>query len=170
MGKKGKFRTIRQFKRGGESRVPQLNSNNRFHVLTKMKVGTSDSKETKKKEVEVRKTKKDELLRKITVKIGLERIDTQEGVTVEELLNNRAMGLVMSSEFVRKQEFQLKKIDRPIYVRNIDSSFNQERSIKHTVEVNIYYQGYRKRIEINRRIEMKCNLGNTMVSSPQFQD
>ena len=89
-----------------------------------MKVGTSDSKETKKKEVEVRKTKKDESLRKITVKIGLERIDTQEGVTVEELLNNRAMGLVMSSEFVRKQEFQLKKIDRPIYVRNIDSSFN----------------------------------------------
>ena len=83
-----------------------------------------DSKETKKKEVEVRKTKKDESLRKITVKIGLERIDTQEGVTVEELLNNRAMGLVMSSEFVRKQEFQLKKIDRPIYVRNIDSSFN----------------------------------------------
>ena len=89
-----------------------------------MKVGPSDSKETKKKEVEVRKTKKDESLRKITVKIGLERIDTQEGVTVEELLNNRAMGLVMSSEFVRKQEFQLKKIDRPIYVRNIDSSFN----------------------------------------------
>ena len=36
------------------------------------------------------------------VKIGLERIDTQEGVTVEVLLDSRAMGLVMSSEFARK--------------------------------------------------------------------
>ena len=114
-----------------------------------MKVSTSDSKKTKKKEVEVRKTKRDESLREITVKIGLERIDTQEGVTVEELLNSGAMGLVMSSEFVRKQELQLKKIDRPIYVRNIDSSFNQEESIEHTVEVNIYYQAHRKRTEIN---------------------
>jgi len=32
--------------------------------------------ERKKKEVKVRKAKREELLRKITVKIGLERIDT----------------------------------------------------------------------------------------------
>ncbi len=44
-----------------------------------MEVGTSDSEGTKKKEVEVRKVKENESLRKITVKIGLERIDTQEG-------------------------------------------------------------------------------------------
>jgi len=53
-----------------------LDSNNRFYVLTKMKVGTSDSEKTKKKEVEVRKTKRERSLREITVKIGLERIDT----------------------------------------------------------------------------------------------
>jgi len=47
-----------------------------------MKVGTSDSERTKKKEVKVRKTRRDESLREITVKIGLERIDTQEGVVV----------------------------------------------------------------------------------------
>jgi len=45
----------------------------------------------------------------------------------------------MSSEFARKQEFKLKKIDRPIYVRNVDGSFNQEEPIEHTVEINIYY-------------------------------
>ena len=55
------------------------------------------------------------------MKIGLERVDTQEGVTVEALLDSRAIELVMSSEFVRKQGFKLKKIDRPIYVRNVDS-------------------------------------------------
>ena len=31
----------------------------------------------------------------------------------------------------------------------MDGFFNKERSIKHTVEVNIYYQEYRVRIEIN---------------------
>ena len=34
-------------------------------------------------------------LREVIVKIGLERIDTQEGVTVEALLDSRATGLVM---------------------------------------------------------------------------
>ena len=44
------------------------------------------------------------------MKIGLEKIDTQEEVTVEALLDNEATELVMSSEFARKQEFKLKKI------------------------------------------------------------
>jgi len=39
--------------------------------------------------------------------------------------------------------------ERPIYIRNVDSSFNKERSIEHTVEVNIYYQEHRKRMEID---------------------
>ena len=73
------------------------------------------------------------------MKIGLERINIQEEVIVEVLLNSDAMRLVMSSEFARKQRFKLKKIERSIYVRNVDSSFNKERPIKHTVEVNIYY-------------------------------
>jgi len=42
------------------------------------------------------------MLRKVTVKIGLERIDTQEGVMVKALLDSGAMGLVMSSEFARR--------------------------------------------------------------------
>ena len=72
-------------------------------------------------------------LRKITVKIGLERIDTQEGVTVEALLDSRATGLVMSSEFARKQGFKLKKLERPMQVRNMNGSFNKEGPIENTV-------------------------------------
>ena len=67
------------------------------------------------------------------VKIGLERIDTQEEVIVEALLDSRATGLVMSSEFTRKQEFKLKKIESPIYMRNVDRSFNKKEPIKHTL-------------------------------------
>ena len=90
-----------------------------------------------------------DLLREVTVKIELERIDTQEEIIVEVLLDSGVTELVMSSEFMRKQEFRLKKINRLIYVRNVDGSFNKKEQIEHTVEVNIYYQGHRERTEIN---------------------
>jgi len=88
-------------------------------------------------------------LREVTVKIGLEGIDTQERIMVETLLDSGATGLVMSSEFAKKQGFKLKKLDRPINMRNMDCSFNKEGPIEHTVEVNIYYQGHKERTEID---------------------
>ena len=108
---------------------------------------TSDSEKIKKKE-EVRKLE-GRILREVTVKIGLERIDTQEGVIVEALLDSGVTGLVMSSEFTKKQGFKLKKLERPINMRNIDGLFNKEGPIENMVEVNIYYQGHRERMEIN---------------------
>jgi len=83
------------------------------------------------------------------VKIGLERISTQERVTVKALLDSRATELVISSEFARKQGFKLEKIKNLIYVRNVDGTFNKEGPIENTVEVNIYYQGHRERMEID---------------------
>jgi len=68
---------------------------------------------------------------------------------VEALLDSGVTELVMSSEFTKKQEFKLKKLDRPMYVRNVDSSLNKEEPIKHMVEVNIYYQEDRERTEID---------------------
>jgi len=83
-------------------------------------------------------------LREVIVKIVLERIDMQEGIMVEALLDSRVTGLVISSEFTRKQGFKLKKLERPMYVRNVDGLLNKEEPIEHTVEVNIYYQGHSK--------------------------
>ena len=88
-------------------------------------------------------------LRKVTVKIGLERIDVQEGIMVEALLDNGVTRLVMSSELAKKQGFKLKKLERPMNVRNVHGSLNKEGPIKNTVEVNIYYQGHRERMEID---------------------
>jgi len=88
-------------------------------------------------------------LREVTVKIGLKRIDTQEEITVEALLDSGATGLVMSSEFVKKQGFKLKKLERLVNMRNVDGLLNKERPIENTVEVNIYYQGHRERTEID---------------------
>ena len=36
-----------------------------------------------------------------------------------------------------------------MHVRNVDGSLNKKEPIEHTVEVNIYYQGHRKRMEID---------------------
>ena len=62
-----------------------------------------------------------DMLRKVAVNIGLKRIDIQEEVTVKVLLDSSVIELVISSEFARKQEFKLKKIERLIYMRNVDS-------------------------------------------------
>ena len=56
-------------------------------------------KEGKKEE---RKTKRGKLLRKMTVKIRLERIDTQEGITVKTLLDSEVTELVISLRVHRK--------------------------------------------------------------------
>ena len=88
-------------------------------------------------------------MREVTVKIGLERLDMQEGITVEALLDSGVTGLVMSSEFAKKQSFKLKKLERPIQVRNVDRSFNKEGPIENTVEVNIYLKRHRERTEID---------------------
>jgi len=68
---------------------------------------------------------KEDLLRKVIVRIGLERIDTQEGIKVEALLDSGVTVLIMSLEFIKKQGFKLKKLDRPISVRNIDGLLNK---------------------------------------------
>ena len=68
---------------------------------------------------------------------------------MEALLDSGAIELVMSSEFARKQGFKLKKLERPMQVRNVDRSFNREEPIENTVEVNIYYKEHTKRMEID---------------------
>ena len=55
------------------------------------------------------------------------------------LLDSGTIVLVMSLKFARKLRFKLIKIERLIYVRNIDSFFNKKKPIEHTVDVNIYY-------------------------------
>ena len=114
----------------------------------------ADVPKAEEKEERVRKVE-GKTLREVTMKIGLERLDTQERVMMEVLLDSGATGLVMSSEFVKKQGFKLKRLERPMNMRNVDGSLNKEEPIEHTVEVNIYYQGYRERTEIDIIREQK---------------
>jgi len=114
----------------------------------------ADVLKQEEKEKEVRKAE-GKTLREVTVKIGLERIDMQEGITMEALLDSRMTELVMSSEFTSKQGFKLKKLERPMQVRNIDRSFNKEGPIENTMKVNIYYRRHVERTEIDMIGEQK---------------
>jgi len=69
------------------------------------------------------------------VKLGLKRVNMQEVISVEVFLNSSATGLVIS-KFAKNHGFKLRKIEKLIYVRNVDRTFNKKGPIKSTVEVN----------------------------------
>ena len=127
-------------RRKGES---TLMSSNKFEVLKSrvMNVGEGSGREIRKEGGKI--------LREVTVKIGLKQQENEEGIVAEALLNSSMIGLMMSLEFARKNKFKKKKLDRPIYVRNVDSTFNYKEPIEHTVEVELFFKGYKERMEID---------------------
>ena len=105
-------------------------------------------KEKAKREVE-KKEKKEKLLREVMVKIGLKQEEEEEGVVTEALLDSGATGLVMSEEFARKHKFRRMKLERPVYVRNVDGTLNYVGPIVDTVEVEIFFKGHKERTSID---------------------
>ena len=105
--------------------------------------------EKMKRGVEVKQTKKEKLLREVMVKIRLKQKEEEEGVVTEALLNSGATGLVMSEEFARRHKFKRMKLERPVYVRNVDGMFNYAGPIVDTVEVEIFFNGHKERTSID---------------------
>jgi len=64
---------------------------------------------------------------------------------VDALLDSRATGLVMSEEFARKHRFRRTKLERLIYVRNVDGTLNYRGLIVDIVEIEIFFKRHRKR-------------------------
>jgi len=109
-----------------------------------------------KQQREVRRTLKG--LREVWMQIGVEKIDTHEGVLVKALLDSGAIELFMSKKCVERGGFKLIKLERPIIVRNVDGIGNSGGSITHEVEVNLYFKGHVERVRMD-----VCNLGKTEV-------
>ena len=137
-------------------------SSNRFEVL-KVRVmqkeeGSSKEvvrdrreilREEKAKRGVEKKEKKEKVLREVTVKIGLKQEEKEEGIVTEALLDSGTTGLVMSEEFTRKNKFKRMKLERPVYVRNVDGMSNYMGPIVDTVEVEIYFKGHKERMSID---------------------
>ena len=81
----------------------------------------------------------------MTVKIGLKKEDDEDGITMKALLDSRATGLVMSSEFAKKTSLRKEAGKTDIYIRNVDSIFNHKRPIEYTVEIELFYRRSKER-------------------------
>ena len=90
--------------------------------------------------------------------IGVEKVDTHEGITVKALLDSGATGMFMDKKMAAKYRFRLQKLERPIAVRNVDGTDNSGGAITHQVEVNMYYKGHVERMRMD-----VCDLGKTNV-------
>jgi len=55
----------------------------------------------------------------------------------------------MSEEFVRKHKFKRTKLERLVYVRNVDGMLNYAGPIVDTVEVEIFFKGHKERMSID---------------------
>jgi len=97
-------------------------------------------------------------LREVWIKIGLEKIDTHEGVTVKVLLDSGATGMFMDRKFAEKHGFKMDKLKKPLIVTNVDGSNNSGGNITHEVKCNVYYRGHQERMKFN-----VCNLGRMEV-------
>jgi len=94
------------------------------------------------------------MLREVWLNVGVENLDTHEGVTVKALLDSGAMGMFMDKRMAARHGFKLQKLERPIMVRNIDGTNNSGEAITHQV----YYKGYVERMRMD-----VCDLGKTEI-------
>jgi len=90
--------------------------------------------------------------------IGIEKVDTHEGVTVKALLDNGATGMFADKKFVEKNGFKLEKLDRPSRVTNVDGMHNSGGMVIHEIECNVYYKGHVERMRLD-----VCDLGRIEV-------
>jgi len=140
------------------SRVMQRGEGSEKEEIKDRRTILREEKLKKEKTVEVRKTgvekkedsgkKKEKLLREVMVKIGLKQ-EEEKVIVVETLLDSGTTGLVMSEEFTKKYKFKRKKLERPIFVRNIDETMNFTGPIMDIVEVKLFFRGHKERTLID---------------------
>jgi len=105
---------------------------------------------------EVRRTFK--MLREVWLNIGVEKIDTHEGIMIKALLDSGATGMFMNRQTAARHGFKLQKLERPIAVRNVDGTNNSRGAITYQVECNVFYKGHIERMRMD-----VCDLGKTEV-------
>jgi len=98
------------------------------------------------------------MLREVWLNIGMEKIDTHEGMMIKILLDSGATGMFMNRKTAAKHGLKLQKLERLIAIRNVDVTNNSRGAITHQVECNVYYKGHVERMRINI-----CDLGRIEV-------
>jgi len=90
------------------------------------------------------------------LKVGLEKLESHEGIAVKALLDSGATGLFMDITFAKEKGFKMEKLKKPLLVRNVDGTANVGGTITHQVECNMFFKGHMERARMD-----VCNLGKT---------
>ena len=98
------------------------------------------------------------LLREVWMKVGLEKLESHDGIAVKALLDSGATDLFMDMTFVKEKGFKIERVKKPLIVKNVDGTINVEGAIMHQVECNMFFKGHVERVRIDI-----CNLGKTEV-------
>ena len=88
----------------------------------------------------------------------MKRIDTHEGISIKALLDSEVTELFMSKRCTQRGGFKLIRLEKPMLVRNVDSTRNSRGGITYEVEVNIYFKKHVERVKMDI-----CDLGKTEV-------
>ena len=83
-------------------------------------------------------------MREVTVNIGLKQEEKEKEIVTEALLDSGVTGLVISEEFAKKHRFRRTKLERLVYVRNMDGMLNYVEPIVDTVEVEMFFKGHKE--------------------------
>jgi len=92
------------------------------------------------------------------MKVGLEKLESHEGVAVKALLDSGATGLFMNMTFAREKSFRIERMKNPLLVKNMDRTVNVGGAITHQVKCNMFFKGHIERVRMDI-----CNLGKTEV-------
>jgi len=92
------------------------------------------------------------------MKVGLEKLESHEGVAVKVLLDSGATGLFMDTTFAREKGFRMERMKNSLLVKNVDGMVNVGGAIMHQVECNMFFKGHVERVRID-----VCNLGKTEI-------
>jgi len=98
------------------------------------------------------------LLREVWIEVGLEKLESHEGIAVKALLDSGATGLFMDITFAKKKGFKMERLKNPLLVKNIDGMVNIGGAITHQVECNMFFKEHMERVRMD-----VCNLGKTEV-------
>jgi len=90
------------------------------------------------------------------LKVGLEKLESHEGIAVKALLDSRVTGLFMDMTFAKEKGFKIEKLKKPLLVRNVDGTANAGGAIMHQVKCNMFFKGHMERARMD-----VCNLGKT---------
>jgi len=68
---------------------------------------------------------------KVWMKVGLEKLESHEGVAVKALLDSGKTGLFMDTVFAKEKGFKIEKLKSPLLVRNVNGITNVGEAITH---------------------------------------